>query len=424
MPKSTRSEFSVALIMLFAVSPAISACTKATAPDPESALVQGWAVSSQTSSSEVLMVAGSEDGLALGFLSPSVSGTTGYNGVGMLTASTANGDAAVWIDASGRPTQAVVNGVTFLFANWTSTTVDVAIITPGGSSTIKRGVSVPSSLANPSSVLASRLSANGAIAASISVTPSQLLSWGGLVLSGISCVVSAVSPLAPAAILLCGSFALDVLSTLSSSDNQQLSGSAVAFGALGDLVGCVTGNAYACVGTIVSFSETIGTLAVGVVVNEPSAVQSAKGALASGSGDVQVTLTWDAAVDLDIWVTDPRGVKIYYNNPTSPSGGFLDRDNVTGFGPENVYWPRGTAPSGSYKVQVNYYGGFGTTTYTVLIQEFGFSKTYHGTLTANGQTASVATFTAGSALPLVTSTPPITFDSLALLSRPKRAAQF
>ena len=77
------------------------------------------------------------------------------------------------------------------------------------------------------------------------------------------------------------------------------------------------------------------------------------------TGDVQVTLDWTAFVDLDLWVTDPFGETIRYNNATSSSGGRLDRD---GYGdcipddppPENIVWDA-SAPSGEYTVTVHVY---------------------------------------------------------------------
>jgi len=82
-----------------------------------------------------------------------------------------------------------------------------------------------------------------------------------------------------------------------------------------------------------------------------------------GSGDVQVTLFWTSPVDLDLKVTDPAGYLISYSDRTSPSGGHLDRDanypcssNITSSPVENIFWPEGEAPRGSYGVRVSYTG--------------------------------------------------------------------
>jgi len=84
-----------------------------------------------------------------------------------------------------------------------------------------------------------------------------------------------------------------------------------------------------------------------------------------GTGDVQVTLRWDSAVDLDLAVTDPSGATIDYANPASASGGQLDRDanypcdTATTSPVENVFWPPGEAPAGHYVVTVHYRTGCG-----------------------------------------------------------------
>jgi hypothetical protein len=77
-----------------------------------------------------------------------------------------------------------------------------------------------------------------------------------------------------------------------------------------------------------------------------------------GDGDVKVSLRWSTVADLDLYVTDPAGEIIYYANPTSASGGQLDVDANAGCGDqtttpvENIFWEAGTAPAGTYGVQV------------------------------------------------------------------------
>src|SRR3989449_11108586 len=41
---------------------------------------------------------------------------------------------------------------------------------------------------------------------------------------------------------------------------------------------------------------------------------------------VTVTLRWTAAVDLDLYVTDPALETVYFANPRTESGGILERD--------------------------------------------------------------------------------------------------
>ncbi len=122
-----------------------------------------------------------------------------------------------------------------------------------------------------------------------------------------------------------------------------------------------------------------------------------------GTGDVQVTLTWNANADIDLYVEDPSGDEIYYRNPTVSSGGELDIDNrcsnfIMGM-PENIYWPLGKAPVGRYKVRVNYYddcGRFGVRTgpvdWTIKTKVNGRMYTFSGTLYDIGDTQDVTTF--------------------------------
>jgi hypothetical protein len=82
-----------------------------------------------------------------------------------------------------------------------------------------------------------------------------------------------------------------------------------------------------------------------------------------GTGDVRATLTWTGDCDLDLHVVDPSGTEIYYSNPSSPTGGQLDVDDIpssgdTGTHIENVFWPTGGAPRGSYSAFVRNLGGY------------------------------------------------------------------
>jgi uncharacterized protein YfaP (DUF2135 family) len=97
-----------------------------------------------------------------------------------------------------------------------------------------------------------------------------------------------------------------------------------------------------------------------------------------GTGDVQVTLRWASPADIDLHVTEPDGTEIWYGDtgPTS-TGGELDVDSNVGCqqeaSVENIFWPTGQAPSGTYTIEVN---GFqvddcGSGDYTVTAQVRG-----------------------------------------------------
>ncbi len=77
-----------------------------------------------------------------------------------------------------------------------------------------------------------------------------------------------------------------------------------------------------------------------------------------GGGAFQATLTWNSYADLDLHTVDPSGEEIYYGHDTSASGGVLDHDANAGCNEqlsnpiENIYWPSGGAPAGTYEVSV------------------------------------------------------------------------
>ncbi|MGK6351089.1 YfaP family protein [Parapedobacter sp. DT-150] len=77
--------------------------------------------------------------------------------------------------------------------------------------------------------------------------------------------------------------------------------------------------------------------------------------LTDSRGVVHVALSWNSTSDIDLHVVDPFGERVFFQVPTSQSGGYLDRDDVDGYGPENIYWPD-HAPDGTYVVYIHYYG--------------------------------------------------------------------
>ncbi len=75
-----------------------------------------------------------------------------------------------------------------------------------------------------------------------------------------------------------------------------------------------------------------------------------------GSGAITVTLTWGSEPDVDLHVFEPNGAHVYYGNMMG-SYGYLDLDDVTGYGPEHYYVSCGDIKPGTFKVGVNYYYG-------------------------------------------------------------------
>ncbi|HXW07710.1 MAG TPA: hypothetical protein VD833_20950, partial [Vicinamibacterales bacterium] len=105
-----------------------------------------------------------------------------------------------------------------------------------------------------------------------------------------------------------------------------------------------------------------------------------------GTGDVQVTLSWDADSDVDLHVVAPGGEEIYYGNRESASGGQLDLDSnaaceIDGVRNENITWPVGRAPQGTYTVRVDYWDSCGVaqTNFTVRVNNGGTVQLFTGT---------------------------------------------
>lgn len=114
-----------------------------------------------------------------------------------------------------------------------------------------------------------------------------------------------------------------------------------------------------------------------------------------GTGNMQVTLLWDQANDIDLWLTEPDENRIYYGARSSSTAGAgeLDRDDTDGYGAENIFL-NDLAQQGRYRVQVNYFGpGDGPqTNYTILVKACNEVRAFSGTLEGQGSTDDVFSF--------------------------------
>jgi Ca-activated chloride channel homolog len=71
--------------------------------------------------------------------------------------------------------------------------------------------------------------------------------------------------------------------------------------------------------------------------------------------DIRIVLTWDADMtDVDLWVTEPSGEKVFYSAPLTEAGGHVSADFTEGYGPEEYVIRR--ARHGKYLIQADYYG--------------------------------------------------------------------
>lgn len=120
------------------------------------------------------------------------------------------------------------------------------------------------------------------------------------------------------------------------------------------------------------------------------------------SSDVQVSLMWNNYNDLDLHVVCPSGERIHGGNRKSACGGELDVDaNVRPDSRkpvENVVWPEGEAPPGTYQVFVHYYKKHkkrrskDPTKFQVIANAYGDLMEYTGELTFGEEIQLVCTF--------------------------------
>lgn len=69
---------------------------------------------------------------------------------------------------------------------------------------------------------------------------------------------------------------------------------------------------------------------------------------------VRIVMEWTADdADIDLWVDEPNGERVYYDNQLSSAGGQISNDMTDGYGPEEYAIRR--APAGTYGVRVNGY---------------------------------------------------------------------
>ncbi len=121
------------------------------------------------------------------------------------------------------------------------------------------------------------------------------------------------------------------------------------------------------------------------------------------SGAIQITLAWNSPADLDLYVTDPQGQTVSYQNTQLASGAMLDHDargrcrsdqqNNT---IENVFWNTPQPPQGQYRIEVHYWGecgGAGPTVATTSISVGGRIYGVYNVTLAPTQRLPIASFT-------------------------------
>jgi hypothetical protein len=102
--------------------------------------------------------------------------------------------------------------------------------------------------------------------------------------------------------------------------------------------------------------------------------------------------------------TDPNGETVWFKNKSVSSGGQLDIDmNVDYPGSitpvENIYWPSGKAPNGSYNVYLinykNHEPYINNTPYTIKVKYGGKNQVYKGIIKKEDKSLHICSFTLG-----------------------------
>lgn len=149
------------------------------------------------------------------------------------------------------------------------------------------------------------------------------------------------------------------------------------------------------IGRLIQLDKALEMVKNGTPEEEPQPVPS--------TGDVQILLGWTNYNDLDLICTDPSGATIWYKNKTVPSGGQLEIDMNVEYPDseqpiENIFWPAGKAPAGTYNVYVRYYRKHiskAETPFAVMVKHGEQTDTYEGTMTEVGETVHICSFTIG-----------------------------
>jgi hypothetical protein len=126
---------------------------------------------------------------------------------------------------------------------------------------------------------------------------------------------------------------------------------------------------------------------------------------APSTGDVQVLLSWNNYNDLDLIVTDPYTESVWFKNRRVSSGGQLEIDMNVEYPDsktpiENIYWPSGGAPNGTYNVYVLYYKQHENTAespYTITVKHGDKKDEYSGTVKNEKEVIHICTFILGNA---------------------------
>ena len=290
----------------------------------------------------------------------------------------------IYVDDNGLPSRMVIDDFIFLFDNFNGNKADVAVVSPDGGVEIFR--EVEGQLDWDEAYTKGTLEIE---------TWSSTLNIVSHVTGGVSCLAGITGTVMtagagwPLTVLGCSGFAMGLAAEYW-PEHELLGLGAAEVGAISTTLGCINPTDLAgkigCFSGIASTASTVASWGAAAIEDNQNDVWLAESTLLGGYGDIQITLTWNNTADLDLHVVDPLGEEIYWSDSYSSSGGYLDYDNISGYGPENVFWEEDQAPSGVYDVYVHHYDWDDadypqTSNFEVLINAFGFTRQFSGSTT-------------------------------------------
>ena len=291
-----------------------------------------------------------------------------------------NKDMSLFIDQDGNLDKVVVDDNIFIFRNFNENYLDIGVISSSGDFNIIRGLETNynwnSNLLSKNSNLKSSINVliknvgdyTSAASCGFAAIHAKMGNLPFFVLSGFECFVGIGELLADQ---------IDYHYYASPNEIEFWDNFFDAYDTASTVFTCSHINVKEiseCFSSVVNFANNVFDEDMLTLEYWEDGIQSLVGTLSFGHGDIQINLTWTNNADLDLIVIDPNGEKIFYNHKNSISGGILDIDNRTGYGPENIYWPPGEAPDGIYKVYVSHYheSSASSSNYILLIDAFGF----------------------------------------------------
>jgi hypothetical protein len=121
------------------------------------------------------------------------------------------------------------------------------------------------------------------------------------------------------------------------------------------------------------------------------------------TGDVQILLSWNNYNDLDLVCIDPNNESVWYNNKRVSSGGFYEIDMNRVYPDserpvENIFWPTGGAPQGTYHVYLSYYKKhveINENPYVIKVKYGDKTEEFSGAINIESSSIPICSFTIG-----------------------------